>query len=37
VWEPALRDFLARTYEAVPPGEEEVDLDTFLAEVLTAG
>ncbi|MGW1864584.1 SsgA family sporulation/cell division regulator [Streptomyces mauvecolor] len=37
LWEPALRVFLARTYEAVPPGEEEVDLDTFLAEVLTAG
>ncbi|MFD7340655.1 SsgA family sporulation/cell division regulator [Streptomyces violascens] len=36
-WEPALRDFLARTYEAVPPGEEEVDLDTFLAELLTTG
>ncbi|MGW2813653.1 SsgA family sporulation/cell division regulator [Streptomyces sp. NPDC001415] len=36
-WEPALRDFLDRTYEAVPPGKEEVDLDAFLTEVLTAG
>ncbi|MFF4185094.1 SsgA family sporulation/cell division regulator [Streptomyces sp. NPDC001691] len=36
-WEPALRGFLDRTYEAVPPGAEEVDVDAFLTEVLTAG
>ncbi|MFG3281384.1 SsgA family sporulation/cell division regulator [Streptomyces sp. NPDC048111] len=36
-WEPALRHFLDRTYEAVPEGEETVDVDAFLHEVLAAG
>ncbi|MFG2721237.1 SsgA family sporulation/cell division regulator [Streptomyces sp. NPDC048416] len=36
-WEPALRHFLDKTYEVVPPGQEEVDVDAFLTEVLAAG
>ncbi|MFE4862181.1 SsgA family sporulation/cell division regulator [Streptomyces sp. NPDC056670] len=36
-WEPALRGFLDRTYEIVPAGEETVDVDAFLTQVLAAG
>ncbi|MFF3157448.1 SsgA family sporulation/cell division regulator [Streptomyces sp. NPDC057910] len=36
-WEPVLRDFLDRTYELVPPGEETVDVDAFLTQVLAMG
>ncbi|MEU2950850.1 SsgA family sporulation/cell division regulator [Streptomyces xanthochromogenes] len=36
-WEPALRDFLDRTYELVPPGEEAVDVDAFLSQILAMG
>ncbi|WP_329461562.1 SsgA family sporulation/cell division regulator [Streptomyces sp. NBC_01431] len=31
----ALQQFLERTYEAVPAGEEEADVDGFLAELFT--
>ncbi|MFE9534432.1 SsgA family sporulation/cell division regulator [Streptomyces sp. NPDC006691] len=36
-WEPVLRDFLDRTYELVPPGQETVDVDAFLTQVLAMG
>ncbi|MEU3370503.1 SsgA family sporulation/cell division regulator [Streptomyces sp. NPDC006660] len=36
-WEPALRHFLDKTYEVVPAGQEQIDMDAFLTEVLTAG
>ncbi|MEU9100977.1 SsgA family sporulation/cell division regulator [Streptomyces sp. NPDC048361] len=36
-WEPAVRHFLEKTYEIVPPGREQVDVDAFLTEILTAG
>ncbi|MCS0635079.1 SsgA family sporulation/cell division regulator [Streptomyces sp. LP05-1] len=37
VWAPSLRKFLDRTYEEVPAGQERLELDAFLAEVLAAG
>ncbi|MET9430860.1 MULTISPECIES: SsgA family sporulation/cell division regulator [unclassified Streptomyces] len=37
VWAPSLRGFLDRTYAAVPAGEEHVELDAFLEEVLSSG
>ncbi|MDQ0604116.1 hypothetical protein QF037_008461 [Streptomyces canus] len=37
VWAPTIAAFLSRTYEVVLPGQEEVEVDDFLAEVLARG
>ncbi|MET9799669.1 SsgA family sporulation/cell division regulator [Streptomyces sp. NPDC006368] len=37
VWIPSMRRFLERTYEAVPVGEEHVELDELLEELLSHG
>ncbi|MEU6526936.1 SsgA family sporulation/cell division regulator [Streptomyces sp. NPDC046924] len=37
VWAEAVGDFLRETYRAVAPGDEEVRLDDFLADVLAGG
>ncbi|MFF8594072.1 SsgA family sporulation/cell division regulator [Streptomyces sp. NPDC015220] len=37
VWAPAVAAFLRETHEVVAPGEEEVGVDEFLAEVITGG
>ena len=36
-WGPALASFLRETREIVPPGQEEVSVDDFLASVLAGG
>nr|WP_240982735.1 SsgA family sporulation/cell division regulator [Streptomyces sp. S3(2020)] len=36
-WAPTVSAFLSRTYEVVLPGQEEVEVDGFLAEVLARG
>ncbi|MEU2879392.1 SsgA family sporulation/cell division regulator [Streptomyces sp. SID8381] len=37
VWAPAVSGFLKDTYEVVAPGDEEVGVDDFLAEVIAGG
>lgn len=36
-WAPAIAAFLRDTHEIVPPGQEEVRVDDFLAEVMAGG
>ena len=36
-WTPALAAFLRQTRELVPPGQEEVRVDDFLAQVIAGG
>lgn len=36
-WAPAVLSFLDETHRIVPPGEETVSLDGFLAEVIAGG
>ncbi|MFF4272206.1 SsgA family sporulation/cell division regulator [Streptomyces sp. NPDC001536] len=36
-WAPTVAAFLSRTYEVVLPGQEEVEVDDFLAEVIARG
>ena len=37
LWAPTVAAFLSRTYEVVLPGQEEVEVDDFLAEVIARG
>ncbi|WP_112466118.1 SsgA family sporulation/cell division regulator [Streptomyces triticisoli] len=37
VWAPAVAAFLRQTHDVVAPGEEEIGVDDFLAEVIAGG
>jgi hypothetical protein len=36
-WAPGVASFLRETYQVVPPGQERVDVDELLAEILSTG